>query len=132
VQCHDNQILLSVVAAEDRFVLPAVFVASFDDASIQSNQVRSDIIQALQIADIFIFGATAQVQTNRLTERPNAAYASCLSAGLVNNTVSNIATHCILAAGSAVIEDANQVINGAACPDRRTELAGTNIIGANL
>jgi hypothetical protein len=124
IQCHGNQVSLSLSPAAARIALPAVLLASFDDVALQDNQIRSNISGGIQIADTLAVGATARVNDNRLTEQLNTAFASCVSYALFNNTTNNIATHCILAAGGNVVDSGNQVINAAACGGRQSGFVG--------
>ena len=97
LQFNDNQVLFYTSSPEQRLVYPSCFVLSFDDASFQSNQVRSDVENGLQIMDVVVMATTTRVNNNRFAETFTGAYASLLSFAMMNTTLGNIATHCILA-----------------------------------
>ena len=102
----------------------AVTLVALDDVALHDNQMLVKLDRAIQLSNALLFGATVKANGNRFSERFNTVLASCLSIGILNNTSSNIATHCIFAGGSDVVQRDNQIVNTARCPDRRAGLAG--------
>jgi hypothetical protein len=117
-----NQINQEIPQPLSRFALPAVLLISLDDISMQDNQVRAAVASAIQLSNALVWGPTVRADGNRLSELFNTALASCISAGIVNNTSDNIGTHCIFVLGSARVNRDNQVINTALCKQLSTVL----------
>lgn len=135
---HDNQVTLEAtntapepgfiaraVAGVSRLNPGAVVLFSFDDVSLQDNQVVAEISGGAVFFNAAAVAPTVRVSGNRFAEVPLAFY-SCVSWGQKNNTTGNQATHCILALGTDVIEDHNQMLFiTALCADLKADVEGT-------
>ena len=119
----DNQVTCEYSAPGRVLAKTAVTLVALDDVALHDNQMLVRLDQAIQLSNALLFGATVKANGNRFSEQFNTVLASCLSIGILNNTSSNSATHCIFAGGSNVVQQDNQIINTALCPQRATGLA---------
>lgn len=87
----------------------AVVLFSYDDVSLQDNQIIAEIVDGAVFFNVAAVAPTVRATGNRFVEAPQALY-SCVSWGQMNNTSGNQATHCIIALGTDVIQDPNQVL----------------------
>jgi hypothetical protein len=119
---HGNQVTLEAagIAPEPDFMIRAVanfprlnpgavVLFSFDDVSLQDNQVVAEIAGGAVFFNAAAVAPTVRVSGNRFSEVP-LAFFSCVSWGQKNNTIDNQATHCIMARGTDVIEEQNQIL----------------------
>src|SRR5215211_7690758 len=119
---HGNQVTLEAanIAPEPDFTIRAVagvprlnpgavVLFSFDDVSLQDNQVIAEIAGGVVFFNAAAVAPTVRASGNRFSEVPLAFY-SCVSWGQKNNTTGNQATHCILALGTDVLEEHNQIL----------------------
>jgi hypothetical protein len=104
----------------------AVVLFSFDDVSLQDNQVVAELARGTVFFNAAAVAPSVRVSGNRFAEVPQAFY-SCVSWAQKNNTTGNQATHCILALGTDVIEDHNQMlIITALCANLKADVEGTS------
>ena len=99
-----------------------VAIFSFDDVSLQDNQVLTEIREGLVYFDVAAVAPTVRASGNRFAEVPSGlakmplARYSYLSAGrLKNSATGNQATHCIGILGPDAIESNNQILFNALC-----------------
>ena len=105
---HGNQVTLEILQNAPRFVPSCAALVSFDDVSIQDNQVLTQIIGGAVFASVAALGITVRAGDNRIHELPNQALASYLSQAVLNSATGNQGTHCIVVRGAQVIDDNNQ------------------------
>jgi hypothetical protein len=120
----DNQVTCEYSAPGRVLAKTAVTLVALDDVALHDNQMLVRLDRAIQLSNALLFGATVKANGNRFSEQFNTVLASCLSIGILNNTSSNSATHCIFASGSNVVQQDNQIINTTLCPKRTTGLSG--------
>jgi hypothetical protein len=120
VSFHGNQVTLDAASTKpepdeirERSIADAdpgaVVLFSFDDVSLQDNQVISGIEGGTVFFNAAAVASTVRATGNRFAESPQALY-SCVSYGQMNNTSNNQATYCILALGNDVIDGPNQIL----------------------
>ena len=100
---------IRAVASVPRLNPGALVLFSFDDVSLQDNQVIAEIAGGAVFFNAAAVAPTVRASGNRFSEVPLAFY-SCVSWGQKNNTTGNQATHCILALGTDVLEEHNQIL----------------------
>ncbi len=105
---HGNQVTLEILQNAPRFVPSCAALVSFDDVSIQDNQILTQIIGGAVFASVAALGITVRAGDNRIHELPNQALASYLSQAVLNSATGNQTTHCIVVRGAQVINDNNQ------------------------
>jgi hypothetical protein len=127
---HSNQVTLRVAKRTEPLVYNAVAIISFDDISLQDNQILSEIagqgtltldnnsytVPPLLI-DVFTLAPTVRASGNRFTELPLGALFSYFSVGVLNSATGNQATHCLLIQGGQVINSPNQILIDTFCPN---------------
>lgn len=127
---HSNQVTLRVAKPTEPLVYNAVAIISFDDISLQDNQILSEIagqgtltldnhsytVPPLLI-DVFTLAPTVRASGNRFTELPLGALFSYFSVGVLNSATGNQATHCLLIQGGQVINSPNQILIDTFCPN---------------
>jgi hypothetical protein len=106
---HGNQVTLEILENAPPFVLSCATLISFDDVSIQDNQVLTQIIGGAVLSSVMALGVTVRAHANRIHELPNQAIASYFSQGIMNNATGNQGTHCIFVRGTQVVDSDNQV-----------------------
>lgn len=106
---HGNQVTLEILENAPPFVLSCVTLVAFDDVSFQDNQVLTQIIGGLVLADVIALGITVRAHGNRIHELPLRAIFSYVSLGFLNNATGNQLTHCLLLRGTQVARSDNQV-----------------------
>ncbi len=131
VMFHDNQVTLRAAKPTEPLVSNAVALISFDDISLQDNQILSEIagkgtfmlpngsfviIPALLI-DVFTFAPTIRASGNRFSELPLGALLSYGSWGWANSATGNQANHCLFIQGLDVINMPNQIWIKTFCPN---------------
>ncbi len=77
------------------FALSSVLIASLDDVGVHANQFEVETTYRLFLTDLLALGGSVRVADNRLSETWMRAFFSGLSAGLMNTTTDNQATHCL-------------------------------------
>ena len=111
---NDNQVTYEQREITGTYVNMALAIASFDDVSVQDNQVMT-VSLPITLFATGIIGATTRVANNRFSELQTRAFASCVTLGfLMNNTTGNQCTHCLFTlpftlAGNIVAEH-NQML----------------------
>jgi hypothetical protein len=129
-QFHGNQVTLEILENAPRFVVSCTAIVSFDDVSIQDNQVLTQINGGGVYASLVAFGITARATGNRIHELPNQALASYYSIGLLNIATGNQGTHCIYALGTQAIDQDNQEVITTRCPSAPgLEAADVKVVG---
>jgi hypothetical protein len=127
---HSNQVTLRVAKPTEPLVYNAVAIISFDDISLQDNQVSSEIsgqgtltldknsytVPPLLI-DVFTLAPTVRASGNRFTELPLGALFSYGALGWLNSATGNQTTHCLLIQGGQVINTPNQILIDTFCPN---------------
>jgi hypothetical protein len=92
-----NQVTLDLVEAGLSFAAASVTIISLDDLAFIGNQCMAQLADDFVLVNSFLFGGSLRAADNRWEEPiANAAY-SAFTLGLMNMTVNNIATHCIVA-----------------------------------
>jgi len=105
-----NQVKLDVPDSKRR-LLSGTAIVSFDDISVQHNQLLSRTRGTQMVSDLVAASVTIRVAGNSLTELPGQALLSGLSIGAGQNaTLTNQATHCIVAMGGDVLVGQNQIV----------------------
>jgi hypothetical protein len=106
---HGNQVTLEILENAPPYLLSSATIVSFDDVSIQDNQVLTQILGGVVMSSVVALGITVRAHANRIHELPRQAMASYLSLGLMNNATGNQGTHCILVGGTLKVDSDNQV-----------------------
>jgi hypothetical protein len=110
---NDNQCSLDLLEPASRPAVSSITILSMDDVAFQDNQCDCNLW-----ADDFVFihailGAPSlRVTANRFKEGLFSAVLSGITVGLLNETVHNQATHCLLAIAppAALIDAPNQIV----------------------
>jgi hypothetical protein len=123
---HGNQVTLEILENAPPYVLSCVTLVSFDDVSIQDNQVLTKIVGGIVLSSVMALGVTLRAHANRIHELPRQAIASYLSVGLMNNATGNQGTHCIFVGGTLKVNENNQVAVTALC-ERLSKIGGTGL-----
>jgi hypothetical protein len=104
---------------------PAVLVMSLDDVGFQDNQCDCVVPTGTMTMANALFGISLRTVSNRFKETPGRALYSAFTFGFMNMTAHNQANHCLLVAGTLFTQDQpNHILNSAACPGARGNLAG--------
>nr|MBA2713585.1 right-handed parallel beta-helix repeat-containing protein [Rubrobacteraceae bacterium] len=137
VSFHGNQVTLDALSIKQGPVETdndsprdgdpgAVVLFSFDDVSLQDNQVTAEVEGGTVFFNAAAVAATVRASGNRFAESPQALY-SCVTYGQMNNTSGNQATYCILALGNDVINTPNQILfETDLCANVRSRYGGTD------
>ncbi|WP_425097923.1 DUF6519 domain-containing protein [Tropicibacter sp. S64] len=100
IMLSDNQIRLDGQDGRPATSVSAVVAASLDSVMMQGNQIALDIgLNDFVAINALALGWTVHASDNRLKEPILNAFLSALTLGLMNTTVYNQATHCVLAFG---------------------------------
>lgn len=126
---HGNQVTLEILENAPQFVLSCATLISFDDVSIQDNQVLTQIIGGVVLSSVMALGVTVRAHANRVHELPLQAFASYLSQGILNSATGNQGTHCIFVHGTQVVNSDNQVAINKLC-EQLGALADTGTVTA--
>jgi hypothetical protein len=126
VQLHDNQVTVQAapfglpppdpdqqpdeVPVSELMTGSAVAALSFDDVSIQGNQVLNEVVgeEAAIRSSVWVTGATVRSLGNRITELRGSALRSYAGTGLAHNASDNTTTHCMRIDGGSVVDRDNQ------------------------
>jgi hypothetical protein len=110
---NDNQCSLDLLEPASRPAVSSITILSMDDVAFQDNQCDCNLWR-----DDFVFihallgAASLRVTGNRFKEGLFSAILSGMTVGLLNETVHNQATHCLLAIAppAALIDAPNQIV----------------------
>jgi len=92
-----NQVTLDLVEVGLSFAATSMSIVSLDDVGFIGNQCMAQLADDFVLVHSILFGGSVRAADNRWEEPVgNAAY-SAFTLGLMNATVNNIATHCIVA-----------------------------------
>lgn len=80
-----------------RLAASSVLIASLDDVGVHANQFEIESTYRVFLTDLLALGGSVRVADNRLSETWMRSFFSGLSAGLMNTTTDNQATHCLSA-----------------------------------
>jgi hypothetical protein len=95
-----NQVTLDLVETGLSFAATSIAIISLDDVGFIGNQCMAQLADDFVLVHAMLFGVSLRAADNRWEEPvANAAY-SAFTLGLMNMTVNNIATHCIVALAS--------------------------------
>ncbi len=101
---HDNQILLDTLAPKRTFAMSSILLLTLGHLSMQGNVADADLpLGSVMLSDAITLGLSHQAQNNRLTKGLFSGVLSAITLGLMNTTVDNQATHCILGLGAPQI-----------------------------
>jgi len=110
VMFHDNQGLLDLAGAADLSVLTSVLIYSLGDATAQGNQLEVRQGRNLVFIDLAAFAVSVRAAGNLFVEATVGTILSAYTHGVLNTTVDNHATHCILALGALTVFEDNLVV----------------------
>jgi hypothetical protein len=97
---------------------------SLDDVGFQDNQCDYVVPTGTMTLANALFGISLRAVSNRFKETPGRALYSALTFGAMNMTAHNQANHCLLVMGTMLSQDQpNHILNAAACPRARQDLA---------
>jgi len=92
---NDNQVTYEDLQKGTSLGFSALVALSYDEVSLQDNQIMTTSASAM-FAATGVLAATVRVANNRFTEFPGRALISCMSIGILMNTMTgNQATHCL-------------------------------------
>lgn len=127
----DNQVTMDMRNNTNVAAVSAQLIFSLDDIGYDSNQsecIGFNILGSdynVVIFHAFMLGVTLRCNNNRFTEGLTLSLYSLLSFALVNTTVGNQATHCLIAPGSYITTWANNAeIYNVGCAAKRKSLSG--------
>lgn len=93
----DNQVTLDLVEAGASRAASSITIHTLDDIAFHVNQSMAYLADDYLTTNTLLFGSSLRAIDNRWEEPVgNAAY-SAMTLGMMNATVNNIATHCIVA-----------------------------------
>jgi hypothetical protein len=93
----DNQVTLDVVERGIPAAATSITIYSLDDVAFLGNQAMAQLADDFVLVNSILFGLSLRALDNRWEEPiGNTAY-SAITLGMMNATVNNIATHCIVA-----------------------------------
>jgi hypothetical protein len=111
---NDNQVSFDALDPVFSFSLCAVLLFSYDQVTMNDNQVACDLALDFMLVDTLVAGIAVQMQGNRLTEGLLNCFLSGVSVGLMNSTALNVGTHCIVDIGlikpSAFVPSTNSAV----------------------
>lgn len=126
---HGNQVTLEILENAPPYVLSCTTLVSFDDVSIEDNQVLTQIVGGTVLSSVLSMGITVRAHANRIHELPLQGIASYLSQGIMNNATGNQGTHCIFVRGTQVVDRDNQVAITTLC-ERLGAIADSGAVAA--
>ncbi len=93
----DNQVTLDLVETGVSRAASSIAIHSLDDIAFHGNQSMAHLADDYLTTNTLLFGSSLRAIDNRWEEPVgNAAY-SAMTLGMMNATVNNVATHCIVA-----------------------------------
>jgi hypothetical protein len=93
----DNQVTLDVAEPGISLAVSSIAIYSLDDIGFTGNQSMAQLADDFLFTNTILFGASLRAVDNRWEEPIGNAPYSALTLGMMNATVNNIATHCIVA-----------------------------------
>jgi hypothetical protein len=95
----DNQVSLDLMETGVGFALSSIMIFSLDDIGFHANQCDCNLLDDFLFTQAVLFGFSVRVSDNRFKEGVINALFSAMTAGLLNATTNNQATHCLLILG---------------------------------
>jgi hypothetical protein len=111
----DNQCFLDLLERRGDAVPSAVYLVTFDDLSVQDNQIICDLGRGdVLVRNLFTFAWSQRVSGNRFQENASIQAVSAMTNSIaMNTTVDNQSTHCLMVLGmvpALVLDVGNLVV----------------------
>jgi hypothetical protein len=116
-----NNIVQLEASTSGQVGLASVFIVTLDHLQFANNQCWLDAPQLCALVDVFLFGVTIEVNSNRFQETlqsaaqiqagaVNPVMESGVTFGILNITSANISTYCLLSAGVVQLVNPNNIV----------------------
>lgn len=100
----NNQVVTDYLAVGNTLAMSAIGIFTLDDLAFQGNQIDCALgytgprrTEDFIFFDAFLFGLSIRVNSNRFKESLHGCLLSGLTIGMINHTVDNQSTHCLVA-----------------------------------